>query len=158
MPRADLSSPAAFSDGYEAIRAELDLPVAFPERVLEEAFTASPDLDGRADLRDLRMLAIDPPGATDLDQAFWLDRAPAGGFRLRYAIADVGAFVRPGGATDEEARRRGVTLYFPDTRIPLHPRQISEDRGSLLPGSDEGRDATGETLPDLEKRRMINYA
>jgi exoribonuclease R len=54
------------------------------------------------------------------------------GFRVRYAIADVAAFVRPGGAVDQEAHRRGVTYYAPDRRTPLHPEVLSEDRASLL--------------------------
>ena len=37
---------------------------------------------------------------------------------MRYAIADVPAFVEPGGAIDTEARLRGQTLYAPDGRIP----------------------------------------
>jgi exoribonuclease R len=53
---------------------------------------------------------------------------------VSYAIADVAAYVRPGSALDLEVRARGETLYFPDTRIPLHPAVLSEDAASLLPG------------------------
>src|SRR5690606_24054957 len=63
----------------------------------------------------------------------------------RYAIADVPAFVRPGGALDLEARRRGQTLYLPDGTVPLHPRILSEDRVSLLPDLD--RTAYVWTIP-----------
>jgi exoribonuclease R len=52
---------------------------------------------------------------------------------VRYAIADVAAFVRPGGAIDAEAHGRGLTLYSPDTRTPLHPPVLSESAMSLLP-------------------------
>ena len=69
----------------------------------------------------------------DLDQAMHLERRGAG-FRVRYAIADVAAFVRPGGAIDAEAHRRVETLYSPDTRTPLHPPSLSEGAASLLPG------------------------
>lgn len=85
------------------------------------------------DVTDLPFLTIDPPGSMDLDQAMHIDRRGSG-YRVRYAIADVAAFVRPGGAVDAEAHRRGETLYSPDTRTPLHPPVLSEGAASLLPG------------------------
>ena len=39
----------------------------------------------------------------------------------------------PSTALDEETRRRGETLYFPDVRVPLHPAVLSEGAASLLP-------------------------
>src|SRR5690606_7153657 len=90
-----------------------------------------PDLDHT----DIPFVTIDPLGATDLDQAVFLERA-GDGYRVWYAIADVAAFIELGGVLDAEARRRGQTVYAPDGRIPLHPVSISEDAGSLLPGLD----------------------
>jgi exoribonuclease R len=55
---------------------------------------------------------------------------------VRYAIADVGFFVKPGSALDRESHRRGQTLYCPDTRIPLYPPELSEGAASLLPDVD----------------------
>ena len=78
-------------------------------------------------------MTLDPLESRDLDQAFHIEPAGDGGFILRYAIADVPGFVAPGGALDAEARRRGQTLYLPDGSVPLHPRELSEDRASLLP-------------------------
>ena len=57
-------------------------------------------------------ITIDPPGSMDLDQAMHIER-DGEGYRVRYAIADVPAFVRAGGAVDVEARRRGQTIYAP---------------------------------------------
>ena len=128
-------APAAFEAGFESIRKELGVPPAFPEAVLDAAQHATPAVQSRVDARHLNFIAIDPPGATDLDQAFCAESLGSG-FRVFYAIADVGAFVPPGGAVDEEARRRGTTLYSPDGRTPLHPPILSEDRASLLPGVD----------------------
>ncbi len=123
------------------VREELDLPTGFPEEVLAEADTVArevsvdPSVAGVADLRDLDFITIDPPGSTDLDQAIHMRRTPEG-IALDYAIADLPAFVRPGGAIDNEARRRGQTLYAPDGRVPLHPERLSEDAASLLPDRD----------------------
>ncbi len=58
-------------------------------------------------------MTIDPAGSRDLDQAFHAERQGTG-FRVHYAIADVAAFVAPGGALDREAFARGETLYLPD--------------------------------------------
>ncbi|CNF64028.1 ribonuclease R [Mycobacterium tuberculosis] len=140
MPRRPLRLRTAEADaevraGLHRIRAEYSVPGRFPPAVLAEA-AAPPVLgDGRADLREIPFFTLDPPGSMDLDQAMHLERRGSG-HRVRYAIADVAGFVRPGGALDAEARARGVTLYLPDANSPLHPRLMSEGTASLLPGRD----------------------
>ncbi|MGL3149989.1 RNB domain-containing ribonuclease [Microbacterium sp. A82] len=117
-----------------ALREELDAPTEFSPETLTEASLAAPAEPG-LDLRDVEFATLDPAGAMDLDQAFHLARAGSG-FVVRYAIADVPAFVKPGGAVDAAARERGQTLYAADGRIPLHPAVLSEDHASLLPDVD----------------------
>jgi exoribonuclease R len=122
---------------FEDVRAELDLPPAaetdrFPPEVTAEAATiAATARDGIEDATAIPFVTIDPPGARDLDQAMFLERVGQG-FRVHYAIADLGAAIPPGGAVDGEARRRGQTIYLPDGRVPLHPPTLSEDALSLL--------------------------
>ena len=84
------------------------------------------------DLTHLEFVTIDPPGAMDLDQALHLE-ADGDGYVVHYAIADVMAFLEPGDPVDEEAHRRGESLYAPDSKIPLHPKVLSEAAASLLP-------------------------
>jgi exoribonuclease R len=128
--------PAVLHDGrldLDGLRAELAAPGPFPPEALAEAEAAAraprlPDVDRT----DLPLVTIDPPGSMDLDQALHLARAGTG-YRLSYAIADVGAFVTAGGALDAEVERRGVTLYAPDGRVPLHPPVLGEQAASLLP-------------------------
>src|SRR5690606_13942371 len=55
------------------------------------------------------------------------------GLRLRYAIADVGAFVQRGSLVEREAWKRGVTFYSPDRRDPLYPPVLSHGAASLPP-------------------------
>lgn len=130
----DEAGGRALRAGFARIREELDVPAEFPAVVLAEAEEVARTADLPSyDLTDLPFLTIDPPGSTDLDQAMHLERAGRG-FRVRYAIADVGRYVRPGGAIDAEAHRRVETLYSPDTRTPLHPPVLSEGAASLLPG------------------------
>lgn len=123
----------ALRAGFARIRQELELPDGFSPAVLAEAEAAAknPELPAY-DVTDVPFLTIDPPGSTDLDQAMHLERRGSG-YRVRYAIADVAAFVRPGSALDGEAHRRGETLYSPDLRTPLHPPSLSEGAASLLP-------------------------
>ncbi len=137
MPRRHLSvRTSVLATELAALRTRLEVPEGWPEDVLAEAEQAAraprlPAYDATA----LPLFTIDPPDSRDLDQAMHLERRGTG-YRVHYAIADVGAFVRPGGAVDTEARRRVETLYFPDGRVPLHPPQLSEDAASLLPGQD----------------------
>jgi exoribonuclease R len=120
------------------LREELDVPGDFPADVLAEAEEVAerPLPEGVPDLRDVDFVTLDPPGARDLDQAYAIERREGGGWRVRYAIADVAHFVDAGGAIDREAHARGVTLYLPDGRAPLHPPVLSEGAASLLPGVD----------------------
>ena len=118
---------------FEAVRREFEVPDRFPPEVLAEAAAAA----GAATLpeRDetpVPFITIDPPTSMDLDQAMSIERS-GDGYRVRYAIADVPAFVRAGGAVDSEARRRGQTVYCPDERVQLHPPELSEGAASLLP-------------------------
>ncbi|HVV22517.1 MAG TPA: RNB domain-containing ribonuclease [Pseudonocardiaceae bacterium] len=131
--RSPASGAARGGQDFSGIRAEFALPDDFPTAALVEAEQAVSLPPGpREDATDLPLVTIDPPGAKDLDQAMLLRRRGSG-YRLDYAIADPGHFIRPGGALDREARRRGQTLYLPDELVPLHPPQLSEDAASLLP-------------------------
>ncbi|MER5468608.1 RNB domain-containing ribonuclease [Streptomyces sp. NPDC002685] len=114
-----------------ALRTELGVPQSFPAEVLAEA--GRPPRLPTYDATDIPLFTVDPPTSTDLDQAMHLARRENGGYRVRYAIADVAAFVVPGGALDAEVHRRVTTLYFPDEKIPLHPPRLSEGTASLLP-------------------------
>jgi exoribonuclease R len=129
-------TPSPLPADFARIREQFDVHPKFPDAVEDAARVAAerrPPLDGRADLRDLGFFTVDPPGSMDLDQAMLLERAPGGGHRVRYAIADVAAVVDRGGPVEAEAWRRGVTVYTPDVRCPLYPRVLGEGAASLLP-------------------------
>ncbi|WP_431975010.1 RNB domain-containing ribonuclease [Micromonospora haikouensis] len=148
---------------FGALRRELELPERFPpaaQREAEKAAAAPPRPD--VDRTDVPFVTVDPATSRDLDQAMHLARRPSGGFRVRYAIADVAAHVRPGGALEEETWRRGQTVYLPDGNVPLHPETLSEGAASLLPDQDRAAvvwtidlDADGGTVAVALERALV---
>jgi exoribonuclease R len=134
--RLRLAAPdaAEIEAALEDLRRRLEVTVGFPDEVLADAKRAIESLElPEADETAVPFVTIDPPESMDLDQALHIERRGSG-YRVRYAIADVGAFVAPGGPLDEEAHRRGETLYAPDGNARLYPPDISEGAASLLPG------------------------
>jgi exoribonuclease R len=160
--RATRPAAPALEPGVARIRAEMRLPEAFPAEVeaAARAAAAHPRLPAE-DRDDIPFVTIDPPGAMDLDQALHV-ALDGDGYVVHYAIADVAAFVAPGDPVDLEANRRGETLYGAEDKIPLHPRALSEDAASLLPGQRRPAllwtiavDATGEGTHVDVRRAMV---
>ncbi|MGV9415682.1 RNB domain-containing ribonuclease [Nocardia sp. NPDC003693] len=140
-----VSAPVDFG----AVRTEFGLASDYPSEAVSEAREAVDAFAGhRLDRTDIPLVTIDPPGAMDLDQALCLERTPTG-FLLHYAIADVAAFIAPGGPLALESLARGQTFYLPDGTVPLHPRVLSEGSASLLP--DQVRAAALWTI-ELDER------
>lgn len=136
QPRIRSPRPVPTKDLAElllGIETEFEVPAPFDQQTLTAAETAVADLElPERDATDMPFFTIDPEGATDLDQAMYLEKNEAG-YVVNYAIADVPAFVKLGSKLDEVARQRGQTYYLPHRKISLHPPLISEDQGSLLP-------------------------
>lgn len=126
------SPPAELIAGFEAIRTELDVPRAFGPEALDDARAAAGLSVVAADATTIPFVTIDPASSMDLDQAVHIERTGPG-YRVHYAIADVPSFVPPDSALANEVWARGMTLYSPDHKIPLHPELLSEDAASLLP-------------------------
>lgn len=108
--------PPAIGDAVAA------LPAAVPNRLPK----------GRLDLRGLPLVTIDGETAKDFDDAVFCARQGVN-FRLVVAIADVGNYVKAGGAIDMEARTRGNSVYLPGTVIPMLPEELSNELCSLKP-------------------------
>lgn len=116
-----------------AIRAEFQVPAAFPPEVQAAAEAAAGRaLSDHADWTGRAFVTLDPASATDLDQAFAIEAAGSD-LILHYAIADVAWFVDPRGPVDAEAWARGETLYLPDGKAGLYPPVLAEGAASLLP-------------------------
>ncbi len=117
-----------------------DLPVEFPERVLNQAErVAKPvseaDMQGRTDLRDEVCVTIDGEDAKDLDDAVSLRREDEN-YILSVHIADVTNYVQENSALDREAFQRGTSVYLVDRVIPMLPHSLSNGICSLNAGED----------------------
>ncbi|MBA2764735.1 MAG: RNB domain-containing ribonuclease [Thermoleophilaceae bacterium] len=128
-------------DVLEGLMLERGLRRRFPTGVESEAAEVSHspargmDAVGRADLRALPTLTIDPTSARDFDDAI---SAEALGDRVRVwvHIADVSAYVRPGTALEKETLRRATSVYVPGAVEPMLPETLSNTACSLVPGED----------------------
>jgi len=123
-------------DTLSVIRA-FGLPEAFPEAALAEARQVASqfsedDLAGREDFTGDTVITIDPVDARDFDDAVSVTIDPkTRHWVLTVHIADVGAFVKPGGALDVEARKRATSVYLPQRVLPMFPEVISNGLASL---------------------------
>lgn len=136
MPSRHIAAPvvpALIQPGLKRLRSELEVPDGFPPDVVAAAEVAAkaPSAADRVDRTDIALVTIDPEGSMDLDQAVHIAKNGSG-YTVHYAIADVAAWVEPGGVVDAETHRRGQTFYAPDQRAALHPPALSEAAASLL--------------------------
>ena len=131
----------ALAQGFASIAKQFQLPGSFAPgvRLAAEESSLAIRKNGRplweVDRRDatsIPLVTLDPATSTDLDQAFAIER-DGDELVLKYALADVSAFVSAGGVIESEAWNRGVTIYGLSEKIPLYPKVISQNAASLLP-------------------------
>ncbi|KAJ6378417.1 hypothetical protein OIU78_028623 [Salix suchowensis] len=85
----------------------------------------------RVDLQHLCVFSVDPPGCTDIDDALHCAMLPTGNFKVGVYIADVTNFIHPGTPLDDEASKRGTSVYLIERRIDMLPKPLAEDICSL---------------------------
>ena len=152
----------ALSQGLVALRARFKVPEGFPPEVVAAAQAAAQRAPSdHVDRTERPFVTLDPASSTDLDQAFAIEASGAD-LLLHYAIADVSWFVRDGDLLDVEAWKRGATLYLPDGKASLYPRELSEGAASLLPSGPRPAvvftvrvDPDGEARLDGAERAII---
>ena len=163
-------SPGALID---SVCTDMELPDDFPEEVKREsdAVCISPlPHSSRKDLRDLYTLTVDPVDARDFDDAISIEALPEGGYRLGVHIADVSAYAPPNSLVNNEAMKRGTSVYLPDRVIPMIPEILSNSACSLQPDQDRltktvliSYDSTGKRIDfsvfssQIRSRKRLNY-
>jgi ribonuclease R len=144
-PRGRVIEILGYEDDFgvdvEIVIRKHHIPHTFPAEVLEEAQDISPviparEISRRADYRNLPIVTIDGETARDFDDAVLVRRLETGNYQLHVHIADVSHYVEDGSAIDEEARKRGTSVYFPDRAVPMLPLELSTDICSLRPQVD----------------------
>ena len=86
----------------------------------------------RKDLTKVPFVTIDGADAKDFDDAVFCNLNDSG-FLLNVAIADVAELVNEDSYLDQEAKKRGTSIYFPSKVIPMLPEKISNNLCSLVP-------------------------
>lgn len=131
----------------------------FPADVLEEAHKVAipikqDDQAGRVDYRDRLIITIDGDDAKDFDDAISLEKV-GDDYHLGVYIADVSHYVKAGSKLDEEAFKRGTSVYFPDHVLPMLPTELSNGICSLNPNEDRFVLAVDMKLSNVGK--ILNY-
>jgi len=133
-----LGRPDVARDVLEGLMLDRGLRRSYARAATAEAEGAADDpyaADARVDLTALPTFTIDPDDARDFDDAISARRED-GHVRLWVHIADVTAYMRPGGPLESEALRRGTSVYVPGAVEPMLPEVLSNEACSLRPGED----------------------
>lgn len=142
------------------------LPEEFPEAVMEEVARVpellSPEYvaeeiekNGRVDLRKIPMVTIDGEDAKDLDDAVSVSKETVNGetiYHLGVHIADVSHYVKENRPLDEEAYKRGTSVYLVDRVIPMLPHRLSNGICSLNAGCDR---LALSCLMDIDEKGIV---
>lgn len=157
----------------DIIIAQHRLPHVFSKELLAEADSLSREIKPEKDVEDFRalpMVTIDGPDAKDLDDAVYCVKKENGHYQLGVHIADVSRYVHKGHLIDDEAYRRGTSVYLADRVIPMLPVQLSNDLCSLNHDEDryamscimdiapDGKVMTEQITPSIVRvARRCNY-
>ena len=113
----------------------------FSEEVLSKAnkisdFISKKDSISRLDYREVVTFTIDPEDAKDFDDALSVKKLGPDSWEVGVHIADVSHFVAPNSVLDDEAYKRGTSVYLCDRVVPMLPENISNNVCSLKPNVD----------------------
>lgn len=122
-----------------AIIRDHQLIEVFPDNVIKEVKALPQEVlpsqkKGRVDLTGKTIFTIDGLDAKDLDDAVSIEKLEDGGYRLGVHIADVGEYVKYDSLVDAEAFKRGTSVYFPTSVLPMLPKELSNGICSLNEG------------------------
>jgi ribonuclease R len=157
-----LGRPGQTGVDVRVVMAEHGVPGAFPPAVVAAAAALPrdvrrPDWKGRKDLTGDFIVTIDGADAKDLDDAVSVETLPDG-WRVGVHIADVSFYVDEHGPIDQEARKRGTSVYLVDRVIPMLPEELSNQIASLNPGVPRLTVSAWITLSRQGEVRRVDFA
>lgn len=136
-----------------------DLPEKFPknvkDKVKEYQGFCEEDVKNRKDFRSLLTMTIDGEDARDFDDAISIEKLDNDNYKLGVHIADVSFYVKQGDAVDLEAYKRGTSVYFPESVIPMLPERLCNDLCSLKENQD--RPTLSCVMTINENGNVIDY-
>jgi ribonuclease R len=117
------------------------IPDAHSDESVEEArrlgtVVKEKDIRGRTDFRPVTTVTIDGEHARDFDDAITIERLKNGNYWLGVHIADVSHYVKEGSALDEDAYKRGTSVYFTERAVHMFPAELATGLCSLNPHVD----------------------
>ncbi len=165
LPEAKITSILGKSGSNDAnilsILAENELSSDFEPEV-EKFAEAIPDqisekeISRRKDFRNEMVFTIDPADAKDFDDALSISYNEKGNYYLGVHIADVTNYVIPNTPLDNEAFKRGTSIYLVDRVIPMLPERLSNGVCSLRPNEDK---LTYSCFMEIDKQgNLVSYS
>ena len=137
-----MGRPGENNTEMHSIAMERGFVAEFPANVEQEAHDIEKrgiqktDLEGRRDFRTTLTFTIDPDDAKDFDDALSYKKINENSYEVGIHIADVSHYLKIGSKIDDEARKRGTSVYLVDRTIPMLPEALSNDLCSLVPNAD----------------------
>jgi ribonuclease R len=149
---------------FKALIKKYGLSKTFPKPVREELKRlvetgvfeiTETEIRRRKDFRNKIIFTIDPEDAKDFDDAVSIEINGNGNYVLGVHIADVSHYVRESSHLDDEALRRGTSVYLMNDVVPMLPEKLSNDICSLKEGMDR---FTFSVIMEIDKKgKVLNY-
>ncbi len=152
-----LMSIGEWSEDNDPLIKRYGIKEEFSRSVLDEACEIArgvPEMAGVTDLTHLEIYSIDDEDTVDIDDAISLEQKD-GGYELGIHISNVAALVPQCSLLDEEAARRGETIYLPEKKIHMFPPELVNENLSLYEGKE--RNALSLIVGFDENLNIKNY-
>ena len=136
-----LGKAGSYDAEISALAREFNLSYIFPKDVLSYAEKIpveipESEIKNRLDFRNEDVFTIDPDNARDFDDAVSIKTLSNGNYEVGIHIADVSHYVENNSSLYNEAYKRGTSVYFVGSVIPMLPERLSNKICSLVPYED----------------------